>query len=80
MRTPLERLRDKMTGQDFAGGSRSIILNADEAAAFAELDAVGESSDEVASIAGRGLRDPASLTPDEIERVCASVVGQARRK
>lgn len=34
-------------------------------------------SPEVASLAARGIRDPGSLTPEEIKRVCASALTQA---
>lgn len=34
-------------------------------------------SPEVAALAAKGLADPASLTPEEIQSVCASAVAQA---
>lgn len=36
-----------------------------------------ETSPEVLEIAGRGMSDPKSLTPEEIQSVCASCVAQA---
>ena len=33
-------------------------------------------STQIASIAARGLRDPASLTPEEIKAVCGSALTQ----
>ena len=39
-----------------------------------------KTSPEVASIASRGLRDPASLTNEEIKKVCGSVLTQAPDK
>ena len=35
------------------------------------------SSDEVLALAGRGLASPHSLTPDEVQSVCASLVARA---
>ena len=37
-------------------------------------------SAKIASIAARGMRAPLSLSPDEIQSVCASVVTQAPDK
>lgn len=34
-------------------------------------------SPQIASLAARGISNPASLTPDEIKRVCASALTQA---
>lgn len=36
-----------------------------------------QTSPDVASIAARGLRDPAALTPQEVQAVCASALNQA---
>lgn len=36
-----------------------------------------ETSEEVLAVAGKGLQDPNSLTPEEIKTVCASALSQA---
>lgn len=51
----------------------------------AEIDRLRKSapeatSDRVASIASRGLQDPASLTPEEIKAVCGSALTQIEEK
>ena len=36
-----------------------------------------QTSDEIASLASRGLKNPDSLTPAEIKKICASNIAQS---
>lgn len=40
----------------------------------------GNTSEEIEGIASRGARDPSSLTPEEVQRACASLLSQAIRR
>lgn len=58
----------------------AVLKSSIEAQGYHVVPRTEETSDRIASIAGRGLDDPTSLTPEEIRAVCGSAVTQAPAK